>query len=57
VTSEKADEVNALLRTALAALFPPPTREVRRRAWRTFEQALDRHVTRKRRLSVAPPQR
>ncbi len=46
MASEKADEGNAFLRTALVALLSRPTREFRRRAWRTFEQALDRHFAR-----------
>ncbi|MDQ3865749.1 MAG: hypothetical protein M3304_02810 [Actinomycetota bacterium] len=49
--------MNAFLRTALVALLAPPTSEFRRRAWRTFEQALDRDFVRKRRLRPVETQR
>lgn len=57
MASENADEMNAFLRTALVALLAPPTSEFRRRAWRTFEQALDRDFVRKRRLRPVETQR
>ena len=57
MASEKADEVNGFLRTVLVALPAPPTGEFRRRAWRTFEQALERHRGRKGRLRPIETQR
>jgi hypothetical protein len=45
------------LRGALAGLVPKPTREFRRRAWSTFERALDRHLAGKHGVSGAQTQR
>jgi hypothetical protein len=42
--SEIRDDMTVHLRSALRALLPTPTREFRRRAWETFERALDRHL-------------
>ena len=36
------------LRSALLAFLPTPSGDFRRRAWETFEQALDRHLAAKR---------
>ena len=45
------------LRSALGGLVPKPTREFRRRAWRSFERALDRHLAGKHGVSGAQPHR
>jgi hypothetical protein len=42
------DNVSTSLRTALLERTTRPTGDVRRRTWRTFQRALERHLARKR---------
>ena len=44
MVSQHKDDVSLQLRTALLGLVPKPSRAFRRRAWKTFEEALDRHL-------------
>ena len=57
MTLDERDDVTTFLRTTLAALVPAPSQECRQRAWKTFEQALERHLAQKRpALSAADSQ-
>jgi hypothetical protein len=44
---DEEEDVATLMRTSLAAVVTPPSRECRQRAWKSFEQALQRHLERK----------
>jgi hypothetical protein len=48
-TNEKED-VTGFVRTALCGGMPTPTGEVRRRSWRAFQAALERHLAKRRPL-------
>ena len=48
-------EAMTALRQALTASVPWPTVAERRRAWRTFERALDRHLAARKLRPVWPP--
>jgi hypothetical protein len=49
MAEDEAYTMTVLLRATLLGRMPEPTREFRRRAWRTFEEALERHLAGKRR--------
>jgi hypothetical protein len=47
MTTHEKDDVTALLRTALHGRLPAPTHDARRRSWRAFQVALDRHLAKR----------
>ena len=42
--NDASNDAMAQLRAALAVRMPEPTHAIRERAWRIFENALDRHL-------------
>jgi hypothetical protein len=57
MASEHQDDMTPHLRTAMLGLVAAPSGDVRRRAWETFERALDRHLAAKRGRARPAPMR
>jgi hypothetical protein len=47
MTTYDKDDVTALLRTALHDRLATPRHDARRRSWRAFQVALDRHLAKR----------